>query len=64
MAFKLKPPYKVNNIPVHEVPFSMDNDKGASDGLVAKANDNFSIIVMCISYFKNTMYVNTFYMKR
>ncbi len=45
MAFKLKAPYKINNIPVHEVPFSMDNDKGASDGLVAKANDNFSIII-------------------
>jgi hypothetical protein len=44
MSFKLKSPYKINPVSVHQVPFSPDNI-GESNGLVAKANDNGTIIM-------------------
>ena len=49
MAFKLNSPYKINPISVHEVAFTPDNEKTLGDGpekaLVAKANDNGTIII-------------------
>jgi len=44
MSFKLKSPYKINPVSVHQVPFSPDNI-GENNGLVAKANDNGTIIM-------------------
>ena len=46
MAFKLNAPYKINPISIHEVAFSPDNVQNPeTEGLVAKANDNGTIIM-------------------
>lgn len=48
MAFKLNPPYRINPVSVHEVAFTPDNEKlgdGPEKALVAKANDNGTIII-------------------
>ena len=42
--FKLKPPYDIDPVSRHEVPFEMDNVQDES-GLVAKANKNGTMIV-------------------
>ena len=42
--FKLKPPYAIDPVSRHEVPFEMDNVQDES-GLVAKANKNGTMIV-------------------
>ena len=44
MGFKLRPPYKKDNIPQYEVAFTYDNNKDTEITPVARANDNFSII--------------------
>jgi len=44
MSFKLKPSYDISPISVYQVPFTPDNIPN-DNGLVAKANDNSTIII-------------------
>ena len=44
MSFKIKAPYRIDPVSIHQVPFTPDNQQDDS-GLVAKANDNGTIIM-------------------